>query len=145
MNMNAKMHSLLQRAASESPPRSIKRAALTIEFVHDCFLLKDEYERNQHISLSDFPDKTGFECFINHLHLPYTGTSESLLSCLGYVVVLEALLIREGKGNRFRIIVGVTDSDFTVRFHQVRNGESWTSENLEDYESEAMLLIDVPD
>jgi hypothetical protein len=146
MKMNDKMLSLLEQARLSWP---VGRSEISFdlnrfEAIHDCFLLKGEYERNQHVKITDFPDKTGFESFINHAHIPFVGTSESLASCLGYATALQAALTSAARDRRFRVIVAIADNDCTVRFHQIRPGENWISANLEGFEPEAILVFDVP-
>ena len=49
------------------------------------------------------------------------------------------------KEREFRVILSLSedDGDCTVRFHQIRPGETSSSDNLKDYESEALLIFDV--
>ncbi len=152
MKMNRKMSSLLQKGAVRwpTPLTAIPSELPRLEIVHDCALLASEYERNKHVKVADFPDKTGFENFINHVHLPFAGTNDSLISCLEYAATLQAALMPLTHERQFRVIVSLSDDApsarfaCTVRFHQIRPGESWISENLEGYESEAILVFDVP-
>jgi len=104
-------------------------------------LLKNQYEANKHLSPADLPDRTGFECFINHIHLPFDGTGASLNSCLSYSIALQKALARIAKNRNFQVIVSVDDHECTVRFHQLRQGESWVAEDIEGYTEEAVLLL----
>lgn len=145
--MNGKMSQLLRSKGIVWPLTAELRGREIpkLRFVHDCLLLEEEYERNRHARISDFPDRTGFECFINHVHLPFAGTRESLARCLEYAAALQHAVASVAKGgHRVRVVVGIGDCDCVVRFHLIRPGETWLSENLEDYESEAMLVFDVP-
>jgi hypothetical protein len=146
MKMNDKMSALLQRADLHWPlgAKATTGEPPILEFVQGCVLLKTEYELNKHVKLAEFPDKTGLECFINHVHFRFTGTNESLTSCLEYAAALQAVLASAAQDRRFRVIVGINDNDCVVRFHQIRPGESWISEDLEGYKSEAVLVYDVP-
>jgi hypothetical protein len=38
--------------------------------------------------------------------------------------------------------VSKTEDDWTVRFHTVRSGESWVSDDLEGYGGEAVMVLD---
>jgi hypothetical protein len=117
----------------------------------DCVLLKRDYEGNQHVKITDFPDKTGFECFLNHVHFPLTKTKDSLLSRLRYADSLREALMPLAQGRRFRVILSISEDDrsptftCTVRFHRIRQGEDWISEDLEAYKLEAILVFDVPE
>lgn len=108
--------------------------------VDDSVLLRSEHEKSTHIKARDFPDRTGFECFINHLHVPFNGTRESLLGSLGYATALRQAL-SSFQGREFLVITSIADGECTVRFHQVRQNENWVSEDLERYGSEAILLL----
>ena len=146
MRMNNKMSALLQGAGMTWPlkPEPGKAELPELELVHDCVLLKEEYERNKHAKVSDFPDRTGFECFINHVHLPFAGTNESLVACMAYAAALQHSLAYFAEGQRrFRVIVGIGARDCAIRFHWIRSGETWISDNLEGYKSEAILVLDV--
>lgn len=150
--MNSRMSTLMQRLGVQWPLGADANAAEIprLELVQDCVLLKDEFERNRHVKVSGLPDKTGFECFLNHVHFCFTGTRESFVSCLGYAAALQEALMPLAQSRRFRVIVGISEDDCspsfncTVRFHQIRPGEVWLSEDLEGYESEAILFFDVP-
>jgi len=150
MKMNNKMSALLQRAGLHWPlvDRAAPEQLPTLEVFEDCVLLKSEWEPNkQHVKIADFSDETDFECFINHVHLPFTGTKESLLSCLEYAATLQVALMPLTRDRQFRVIVSLSedDHDCTARFHQIRLGEDSVPEDLEGYKSEAILVFDVPD
>jgi hypothetical protein len=151
--MNRKISALLKRAGLRWPlaARAIPGQLPALETFEDCILLKNQWEPNkQHVKISDLPDKTGFECFINHVHLPFDGTTETLISCLEYAATLQDALMLLTQDRQFRVIVSLSEDDefpksaCTVRFHQIRPGENWIVEDLEGYKSEAILVFDVP-
>jgi hypothetical protein len=123
-----------------------------LKIFENCVLLKHQWEPNKHAKIADYFDKTGFECFINHVHLPFaeTNESQSLASCLEYAATLQDALLPLTPDRQFRVIVSLSeDGEFpgsacTVRFHQIRPGEVWVTEDLEGYKSEAILVFDVP-
>jgi hypothetical protein len=88
--MNGKMAALLQKASLRWPlvARALPTQLPTFEIFEDCVLLKNQWEPNKHVKITDCFDETGFECFINHVHLPFAGTKESLISCLEYAATL---------------------------------------------------------
>lgn len=144
MKTNHKMDALLKEHGITWPlPGPVSEMdPPKLEFVEDCLLLANEHQRNKHIRTADFSDKTGFECFINHVHLTFAGSRQSLLSCLKYAVALEIAL--KEQQCCCRVIVGISEGDCAVRFHQIRPGEAWVTENLESYEREAIMIFDVP-
>ena len=143
--MNNKMSALMHRygvtwplteiVAVEKPPE--------LEQVQDCVLLKGEYDRHRHVTVESCFDRTGYEAFLNHVHIPFRETKESLIVCLSYATSLRRTLAPLSADRRFRVIVGISDNDSSVRFHQIRPREDWISENLEGYKSEAILVFDV--
>ena len=153
MKMNSEMSVLMERLAVRWPPTPSALATDTpeLEVFEDCVLLKNEFARNRHVKIPELPDKTGFECFINHVHLPFRSTKKSLVSCLSHAVAIETALTPLAQNRQFRVIVGISENDSspefscTIRFHQIRSGEEWVADDLEGYESEAVLVFDVPD
>lgn len=142
MKMNTRMSQLLTRlnvslTAGTFP--SIAKAEFTI--VDDCVLLKNDGERANNVAAADFPDRTGFECFVNHVHRPYDETRESLQSCIQYATGLRTQLSEIQNGRQFAVIVSVSDDDCVVRFHQLRHGEHWLAEDLETYSQEGVLVL----
>jgi hypothetical protein len=146
--MNSKMSALLQKAGLQWPVavRALHVPLPTLEIFEDCVLLKSQWEVNKHVKIADRFDKTDFECFINHVHLPFDGTNESLVSCLEYSATLREALMLLTQDRQFRVIVSLSEDDgeCTVRFHRIRLGENWIAEDLEGYKSEAILVFDVP-
>ena len=145
MKLNSRMSSLLKGSGISLPlDEELGAESLKIpvfENVDGSVLLKQEFEGAQHVKGSDFPDRTGYECFINHVHLPFAQTRESLVSCLRYAIAVQSGLARLQPRRNFQIIVSVGEVACTVRFHEVRIGESWVADNLEGY-SEAVLVLD---
>jgi hypothetical protein len=144
MKMNREMTLLLQAKGVTWPAhKTFNEKPPNLERVGDCVVLRSEYERNKHVKVTDLPDRTGFECFINHVHIPFENTKESLIHCLDYVAVLERALISTALPGPFRVIVSIADHNCIVRFHRIRRGEDWIDENLEVYKSEAIMVLDV--
>jgi len=146
MRMNQRMSALLRQADIPVPfvddPGLGILSTPALSEVGEFFLLKNQYEANKHVSPADLPDKTGYECYINHVHRPFDGTGASLKSCLSYAITLQKGLARiETKNRNFQVIVSVDDHECTIRFHQLRQGESWVAEDLEGYAEEAILLL----
>ncbi len=146
MKMNQRMSALLRQADIPVPfvddpaLRTLSLPAFSV--VRESVLLKNQYEPNKHVSPADFPDKTGYESFINHVHRPFDGTAASLKSCLSYAIALQKGLTRIAENLRVQVIVSVDDHGCTVRFHQLRQGEAWIAEDLEGYADDAVLLLE---
>ena len=145
MKLNRRMSALLLHAGVPVPFGDSLTPELSpvpaIEIVGEYVLLKKHYEANKHVSPEGLQDKTGYECFINHVHFPFDGTGDSLKSCLRYAVALQHGLAQIAKNRGFQVIVSVSEHECTVRFHKLRQGESWIAEDLEGYADEAILLL----
>lgn len=144
--MNQRMSALLRQADIPLPfvddPALNTLSVPALSHVGEFVLLTNQYDANKHVNPADFPDKTGFECFVNHVHLPFDGTGASLRSCLSYAIALQKGLSRIVKNPSFLVIASVNDDWCTVRFHQLRQNEAWIAEDLEGYTEEAVLLLE---
>ena len=107
--MNQRMSALLRQADISVPfvddPTVNTLPMPALSEVGEFVLLKSQYEANKHVNPADLPDKTGFECFINHVHHPFDGTGSSLRSCLSYAIALKKSLSRIAKNRTFLVIV----------------------------------------
>jgi hypothetical protein len=92
-------------------------------------------------------DKTGFECAVNRIHLEdyfEKGMAREAPSLALTAVRCAAFLanrLRRFSTDPFRIIASVDDRNCTLRFHKVRNGESWIVDDIESYE-QALFVMD---
>jgi hypothetical protein len=143
--MNRRMSRLLKKLKLTFPvPESSRLAGFgrnAFMRFRGCVFLKREFKRSR-VSQKHFPDKTGYECFVNHVHLDYTGTRRSAMTCLAYGTKLGIGLTKFAPRQRFQILASFsTDSisGCTVRFHLIRPGENWASDDLEAYKQEAIL------
>jgi hypothetical protein len=147
--MNQKMAGLLARANIDlSKPNSfpMSKEPVTLSDIGGSVLLENVYRANSgHISMKDYQDRTGYECFINHIHLPCKRGRHSLLSAFDYITTLRKSLAAFCNNRHFLIIASFSDGECTVRFHQFRQDERWLTDDLERYEVEAILEIDTSD
>jgi len=150
--MNREMSDLLQRFGITWPlPESIKKQENPAVLVpEDCVVSRLDYE-NRHVGVKDFPDKAGFEHFINHVNFPFDQTKESLLACLDYAASLRESLMPLTEGRRFRVVFSISQDDLkstftsTVSFYTIRPNEVLLADDLEEYKLEAVLVFDVPE
>jgi hypothetical protein len=141
MKLNARMTELLKKmqitAPIMAPPGTAAMPSVIV--VGDSVFLREEYQKATHVKRTDFQDATGYESFINHIHLPYDRTRKSLLSCLRYAIALQKVLHQET--GDFLVIVSISDNDCVVRFHRLRPNETWLAGDLEKYREEAILTL----
>jgi hypothetical protein len=142
VRMNSRMRRLLKKLKSLFPMRkSLVRGRFSRNsFVisRGCVFLKREYNPF-HPSRKDFPDKTGYECSVNHVHLKFDRTRRTAKSCLEYCTDLDAGLVAFAPRRQFQIIASFSADGCVVRFHQIRPRESWLSDDLEGYKEESIL------
>ena len=123
-------------------PRELKAATEsgTVD-VDGCVFVKSLFEK-AHAGRDDFPDATGYECFVNHVHVDDFVDTGMIPVAISFLDELSRGLRRDYPGRRFRGIVTEDGSSCTVRFHVVRLGEDLLSDNLDEYE-EGVCVLDL--
>ena len=124
----------LQSDASALSPDLLRILARGFVEEQGCVLLA-AVERATEVARSVGQDDTGYECFINHLHI------KSLADAVEYARRLKNALA-ERFTESFVVIVAFDGWEATVRFHKNRVGESWLSSNLEGYAEEGIAVLD---
>ena len=111
-----------------------------------CLLLNRNLTLCKGLEIKDFPDLTGYECYINKInvddYLPTSDPKELLQSSLILARLLDRQLTEFGE--KVEIIIGLQADDVptsAVRFHKVRGNESWLGTNLEKYD-ECILVAE---
>jgi hypothetical protein len=94
----------------------------------------------------NFSDLTGFECFVNHIHVEdhLNGSDQGSLLKQGvtFGLAIEGQLRSTVPDKAFKVIVAATANGCGVRFHLVRSGEEWLASNLDAYQGEAILVLE---
>jgi hypothetical protein len=113
--------------------------------VDGCYLLRTEAEQNTHANMSGFSDRTGYECFINHIHIDDYVSDDLVNQSIRYASkVLHKWNEQKFEGDLVSVVVlnKNLDSDgATVRFYHKRENEpSWLSDDL-DGTDDAILEI----
>lgn len=140
--MNTRMRHLLGAQKFRGPldPRLayVLRSGFTEE--GDCVLLS-ALHAGYSLSLGSRLDRTGLECFVNHLHIGdyFPGSpEEQLRQAMLLVEELVSLLARAYPNASFRVIVTQNRRQTTVRFRKVRSGNAFLATDLEKSEDEAV-------
>ena len=122
----------LTQALSEDP----------LNFIHvDGCTLRETFP--PHLIKDNFPDKTGLECFINHIHFS-VNTKLEMLAVFANVSTVSSALKQETIYKNYKIIASFNNGKATVRFHAVRPNEEWLNySNLESFQDEGILVITV--
>lgn len=96
----------------------------------------------------DFPTRTAYECFVNHIHIEDYLENGGLprLEMLGRALALAGELRRRLSrlrgGRHFRIIVAFPGTTCTVRFHTIRTDEEWVDKDAAGPGSEAVAIFE---
>lgn len=115
--------------------------------IRGCFLLRG-FVKRPHAAPADFPDQTGLECTANRLRMesmlePRLARSCPLLLLTAGLMTARALSRELARHDaRFNIILSYDGESCAVRFHKIRAGERWLSDDLEGYVDEGVLVFE---
>ncbi|MDU9035893.1 hypothetical protein [Pseudomonas corrugata] len=106
-----------------------------------CFFISALSRKKTNAVEADFQDLTGWECFINSIHIDDYVSSDYLANAFLLVMaVLDEWKCR-GFDGVCQAIISSDEFGATVKFHFLREGEFWLGDDLEGYE-ESVLLLD---
>lgn len=126
---------------------------LTIE-LGDCIVLKNNLKMRK-VKISDFIDKTGYECFINKINLEdYVENNDQtpvffIIQCYLIIMKITQLILGLQKSNlsKYNFIFSINQNDpninlhsYVLRFHKIREGEVWLEDDINSY-NEALLIF----
>ena len=108
--------------------------------VDDVFFLHELAKAKTNAKKENFPDKTGYECFINHVHIEdYVADNFA-----GHAWSFAARTLKKWTDEKFNgqfvAIISSDEESTTVRFHHKRPNESWLANDLDGFE-QAVLEI----
>jgi hypothetical protein len=102
----------------------------------------------ENVKPENFPDLTGFECFVNNIHVEdHFGHSKIdqaalLRQGIAFALATESRIRSTFPGKPFKIIVAANQSGCGVRFHSARTGEEWLASDLDSFGEEAILVLE---
>jgi hypothetical protein len=94
-------------------------------------------DRSGNATIPSFVDATGYEAFVNHVHVDDYVQDRGLWLA---VSILYAARIK-AKDPRLVVIISIDEQSCTVRFHRMRVGEEWLSGDLEGYADEGIMVL----
>jgi hypothetical protein len=120
------------------PPEIRKRLEGTAFIAREgCFFLDALYRDRGNAVSSMFPDETGYECFVNHIHLDGSAPDACMLLALAVLYAVE-IKWRASEFTRWtlRHIVSCDREapSCVYRCHVVRPGQSWLAADLDSYD-----------
>jgi len=137
MQTNERMRgylSNLQPDGSALSPQLLSNLALGFVEENGCVLLASEAHASR-TARNAGQDDTGYECFVNHLHI------KSLAEAVEFARRLKSALV-ERFTDSFLVIISFNGREATVRFHKNRAGLRWLDSNLEQYTDEGIAVLD---
>jgi hypothetical protein len=100
------------------------------------------------IKPENFSDLTGFECFINqvhvedHLHGTILDQTALLKEGVAFTLAVQSRLHSCFADKPFTVQLASTDTTCAGRFHVTRPTEQWLSSDLDGYAEEAILVLE---
>jgi hypothetical protein len=111
------------------------------------FVLLDSFRRKPSLRPADFDGPSALEACANKL-LMEKMLDPRLVAACPLLLLTAGLLMAEAVSRklaavpgRFNVIVSYDGESCAVRFHKVRQGERWLSEDLETYVDEGVLVV----
>ncbi|HKQ79087.1 MAG TPA: hypothetical protein VJ810_35660 [Blastocatellia bacterium] len=159
MRMNIKMNSAMRTQYPElESSRITGTASLSSDLlrliepgfteVEGAVLLKTQEKLAKGVKPGNFPDLTGYECFVNHVHIEDylseagLGSNARLKQGIAFANKIMEELSSLFPSKLFKVIVATNESECNVRFHLIRSGENWLSDNLDKYGQEGILVLE---
>lgn len=105
----------------------------TLLEVEGCVFLKALFEAD-HSGRQSFPDDTGYECFVNHIHMDDFVDDNLVSAGIVFLNEISIRLNRQLPNRQFTGIISADNEGCVVRFHSIRPGEQWVGDDLEAYE-----------
>jgi hypothetical protein len=92
------------------------------------------------VKISNFPDNTGYECFMNSLHIEDCDTEVPFAQAMLFVVATFESWNFFHSDLTLMAIVSANDQSVVTKFHVRRLREQWLSEDIEDYDDPVLTL-----
>jgi hypothetical protein len=124
------------------PPRLATLLAKGFESYQGCLFYSAFIDDARTKSWRDFHDRSGFECFINHVHLREYTRKGDILMALGLAKSIIDNFISQIDHGDIQVVIGDSIDGIVVRFHMIRPGESWLAEgDLDGYLTDGVMYI----
>jgi hypothetical protein len=104
----------------------------------DCHFLAAIFPSVKNANKNSFPDCTGYESFVNSVHIEDYDDAAPLCQAIQFVDHVFTVWRASVQNLTLMAIVSADDSSVVVKFHVKRPAERWLSENIEGYEDPIM-------
>jgi hypothetical protein len=138
---------LRSRNVAAEPLLPAKWPDLSVAQVGDVVLL-ESFCKKPSLRPADFEVASALECCANKLQLEKMLDPRLVLACPLLMLTGGLLLAGEvsrrltALPGRFNVIVSYDGESCAVRFHKIREGESWLCDDLETYVDEGILVVE---
>ncbi|MDO7902972.1 hypothetical protein ACE1YR_13110 [Pseudomonas sp. K1(2024)] len=143
--MNENMRNLVK--SSDCSDTALERELLEIVDAglmvsEGCVLLKYLQRLSAGAAVSDFQDCTGYECFVNSLHIDDYVSGNYVVQAFLFVFKVFALWRNfNAMSGDIAAIVLVDDFGVVVKFHFCRDSEFWLANDLQKYEEAVLYML----
>lgn len=139
----AKRHGFVHRRLKKKMEKEL--AGLYHVREQDLVLIHRGQEPDYENLIGQCMDKTGVEAFWNEMnpdrYFRFAGKKSSTILLLCGLYLLAGALREKFPKRRF-VVLGSTDGKFvSLRFHQLRAGENWLRDSLEEYEQPVVRVV----
>jgi hypothetical protein len=110
------------------------------EELDGCVFLASLKKAGTNAKQEDFPDKTGYECFINSIHIDDFVQSDCLAFACLFIEACFSAWKQSGISGDLTAVISDDESGAVVKLHRARSDEFWVSSDLENYREEAVLV-----
>lgn len=106
-----------------------------------CFFLASLKKKSGNVTLKRCHDHTGYECFVNSIHIDDYVNGDYLVYAFLFVEKCFNYWNKLGRDEVLNAVISKNRFGSVVKIHLVREGQSWLSNDIEGYREEAILSI----
>lgn len=141
MNINRAMKSALSETQLDCSLNPSLKSIADSGFVlrNGCYVIRG-LSKTTNVKRESFPDRTGYECFLNSLHVEDYDSVSPLAQAILLVKEVFAVWNAEQRTERLTAIVSADEFSVVTKFHGQRLGEQWLNENVEGYDDPVMSI-----
>ncbi|EKS9888254.1 hypothetical protein BTK96_005280 [Burkholderia pyrrocinia] len=141
MKINRPMKDALGEARLNCPliPSLKSIADSGFELRDECYLLR-ALLGSTNVTRGNFPDRTGYECFVNSLHVEDYDSELPLAQAVLLVRDVFAIWNTMQRMPQLTAVVSADEFSVVTKFHVRRPGEQWLSDNIDGYDDPVMSI-----